>query len=134
MEFQSGRAQTAGVAGESARDRARLRTARPSTPRHADRARRPNIFTRRIRRSALPDAPGVDTGATHADSRGVRGRANARVIDGEVGLAVDVTRKVHLKYTGTDKGPTADEMLEWAHEGGMSVFELTPLRLGAFKY
>lgn len=76
----------------------------------------------------------VDTGATHSDTRGVRGRANGRVIDGDVRLAVDVTRKVLLKYTGTDKGPTADEMLKWASEGGMSVVELAPLRFGAFRY
>jgi len=45
-----------------------------------------------------------------------------------------VTRKGLAKYTGTDEGPYADEMLKWAREGGMSVIELTPLRFGAFSY
>jgi hypothetical protein len=76
----------------------------------------------------------VDTGGAYGDTRGVRGRAKTRVIDGDVGLAIDVARKGLLKYTGTDKGPHADEMVKWAHDGGMSVLELTPLRFGAFSY
>jgi len=76
----------------------------------------------------------VDTGGAHGEARGVRGRASVRVIDGDVNLAVDVTRKGLLKYTGTDKGSSADEMLKWARGGGMSVIELTPLRFGAFSY
>jgi len=70
----------------------------------------------------------VDTGGSHGDTRGVRGRANVRVIDG------DVARKGLVKYTGTDEGPYADDMLKWARDGGMSVVELTPLRFGAFSY
>ena len=76
----------------------------------------------------------VDTGGASGDARGVRGRANARLIDGDVPLAVDVARKGLLKYTGTDKNSYAEEMLKWAHDGGMSVIELTPLRFGAFGY
>jgi len=76
----------------------------------------------------------VDTGGSHGDTRGVRGRANVRVIDGDVRLAVDVARKGLVKYTGTDEGPYADDMLKWARDGGMSVVELTPLRFGAFSY
>jgi Pyridoxamine 5'-phosphate oxidase len=75
----------------------------------------------------------VDTGSgVHA--RGVRGRTRVRVIDGDVDLAVDVCRKELLKYTGTDKGSFAEEMLKWARSGDMSVVELTPLRFGAFSY
>jgi Pyridoxamine 5'-phosphate oxidase len=76
----------------------------------------------------------VDTGAAHGDTRGVRGRAKVRVIDGDVTLAVDVARKGLLKYTGTDTDSHADEMLKWASDGGMSVVELLPLRFGAFSY
>ena len=76
----------------------------------------------------------VDTGGHHGEARGVRGRASVRVIDGDVRLAVDVARKGLAKYTGTDEGPYADEMLKWARDGGMSVLELTPLRFGAFGY
>ena len=76
----------------------------------------------------------VDTGGNYGETRGVRGRASVRVIDGDVQLAVDVARKGLLKYTGTDTGPYAEEMLKWAREGGMSVVELTPLRFGAFSY
>jgi hypothetical protein len=76
----------------------------------------------------------VDTGAAYGEARGVRGRANARVIDGNVDLAVEVARKALLKYTGTDRDSHADEMLKWARGGGMSVVELTPLRFGAFSY
>jgi hypothetical protein len=76
----------------------------------------------------------VDTGGGSGDTRGVRGRAKVRVVDGDIGLALDVCRKALLKYTGTDKGSTADEMLKWAREGSMSVLELTPLRFAAFSY
>jgi hypothetical protein len=76
----------------------------------------------------------VDTGGTHGDTRGVRGRANVRVIDGDIDLAVDVARKGLLKYTGTDKGPDAAGMLKWARDGELSVVELTPRRFGAFRY
>lgn len=76
----------------------------------------------------------VDTGGSEGETRGVRGRATVRLIDGDIGLAIDVTRKALVKYMGSDKGPYADEMLKWAREGGMSVVELTPLRFGAFGY
>jgi hypothetical protein len=76
----------------------------------------------------------IDTGGNYGDARGVRGRATVKIIDGDVDLAIDVTRNGLLKYTGTDKGPAADEMLKWARAGGMSVVELTPLRFGAFAY
>ncbi len=64
----------------------------------------------------------VDTGATYGDTRGVRGRAKVRVIDGDVSLAVDVARKALVKYTGTDKGTHADEMLKWAPPPGTNPF------------
>jgi nitroimidazol reductase NimA-like FMN-containing flavoprotein (pyridoxamine 5'-phosphate oxidase superfamily) len=67
-------------------------------------------------------------------ARGVRGRAGARVIDDDAGLAVEVTRKQLLKYMGTDRGPLADELLTWAREGNTSVVELAPLRFAAFRY
>jgi hypothetical protein len=76
----------------------------------------------------------VDTGSAAGAARGVRGRANVRVIDGDVDRAVDVSRKELLKYTGTDKGPLAEEMLTWARGGDTSVVELTPLRFAAFGY
>jgi hypothetical protein len=76
----------------------------------------------------------IDTGGSSTETRGVRGRANAGVIDGDVGLAIDVIRKALMKYMGTDEGPYADEMLKWARDGIMSVVELTPLRFGAFGY
>jgi len=76
----------------------------------------------------------VDTGGSSGDTRGARGRASVRIIDGDARLAVDVTRKGLAKYTGTDEGSYADEMLKWARDGGMSVVELTPLRFGAFSY
>jgi len=77
----------------------------------------------------------VDKGGdTDSDTRGVRGRARVRLIEGDIGLALDVTRKALMKYMGSDSGPYADEMLKWAREGGMSVLELTPLRFGAFGY
>jgi hypothetical protein len=67
-------------------------------------------------------------------ARGVRGRANVRVIDGDTGLAVEVCRQELLKYTRTDKGSFAEEMLKWAGSGDMSVVELRPVRFGAFTY
>jgi hypothetical protein len=77
----------------------------------------------------------VDTGGEEAeDTRGVRGRATVRIVDGDVGLAIDVSRKALLKYMGTDSDPYAVEMLKWARDGAMSVIELTPLRFGAFGY
>ena len=76
----------------------------------------------------------VDTGGSQGEARGVRGRASVRVIDGDARLSVDVTRKGLVKYTGTDEGRSADEMLKWAREGGMSVIELMPSRFGAFSY
>ena len=76
----------------------------------------------------------VDTGGAYGETRGVRGRANVRVIDGDVTLSVEVTRKGLLKYTGTDTDSHAVEMLKWAHDGDMAVVELTPLRFGAFAY
>jgi hypothetical protein len=75
----------------------------------------------------------VDTGEG-ARARGVRGRTTVRVIDGDVDLAVDVCRRQLLKYTGTDTGSLAEELLTWARSGNMSVLELTPLRFGAFAY
>src|SRR5262245_15755440 len=44
----------------------------------------------------------VDKGGAGSDTRGVRGRASVRVVDGDVALATDVSRKALLKYTGTD--------------------------------
>ena len=76
----------------------------------------------------------VDTGAAAGDTRGVRGRAVARVVDGDVALAVDVARKALLRYTGTDADEYATEMLQWARNGDMSVVELTPSVFRAFKY
>ena len=76
----------------------------------------------------------VDTGGSTVETRGVRGRAAVRVIDGEVALALDVCRRALLKYTGTDTGPYAEGMLTWAREGGMSVVELTPSVFRAFRY
>jgi hypothetical protein len=76
----------------------------------------------------------VDTGAASGTARGVRGRATARVIDGNVDLAVDVCRKELVKYTGSDTGPHAEELLKWASSGEMSVVELTPQRFAAFGY
>jgi pyridoxamine 5'-phosphate oxidase-like protein len=76
----------------------------------------------------------VDTGSGPGGTRGVRGRASVRVVDGDVGLAVDLTRKQLLKYMGTDAGPLAEELLTWAREGNTSVVELTPLRFAAFSY
>jgi hypothetical protein len=48
----------------------------------------------------------VDIDGTNGDTRGVRGRATVRIIDGDVNLAVDASRKGLLKYTGTDKART----------------------------
>ena len=76
----------------------------------------------------------VDTGGAHEQTRGVRGRATVRIVDGDIGLAVDISRTGLLKYMGTNSDSYADEMLKWARDGEMSVVELTPLRFGAFSY
>jgi len=76
----------------------------------------------------------VDKGAAAGQARGVRGRANVRVIDDDVDFAVEVCRKGLLKYTGTDKDSHAEEMLKWAHGGDMSVVELAPSQFRAFSY
>ena len=76
----------------------------------------------------------VDRGGAFGEARGVRGRATVRVIDGDVALGVEITRKGLLKYMGTDTGAHAEEMLQWARAGDMSVLELTPLRFVAFAY
>jgi len=75
----------------------------------------------------------VDTGGAAGDTRGVRGRAAARVVD-DVALAVDVCRKGLLRYTGTDADAYATEMLTWARNGDMAVVELTPSVFRAFEY
>jgi Pyridoxamine 5'-phosphate oxidase len=76
----------------------------------------------------------VDTGGASGDTRGVRGRAAARVIDGDVDLAVAVCRTALIKYTGSDDNDYAKEMLRWARDGSMSVVELTPSSFRAFSY
>jgi len=76
----------------------------------------------------------VDTGGAADDARGVRGRATVQLVEGDVDLAVDVSRKALLKYTGTDKGPYAEEMLSWARAGRTSVVKLTPTQFRAFAY
>lgn len=76
----------------------------------------------------------VDRGSVIGQTRGVRGRARVRVIDDDLDLAVAVARAVLRKYTGTDTGGYADEMLKTAREGGLSVLELTPSRFRAFAY
>ena len=75
----------------------------------------------------------VDTGASD-DTRGVRGRAGVRVIDGDIPLALDVCRKVLLRYTGTDTDEYARQMLQWARNGDMAVVELAPSMFRAFRY
>lgn len=75
----------------------------------------------------------VDKGGVAGDTRGVRGRADVRVVD-DVARAVDVTRKGLLKYTGTDEGAYAEEMLKWARDGELSVIELVPAQFRAFAY
>ncbi len=76
----------------------------------------------------------VDTGVAAGNARGVRGRADVRVIDDDVEQAVDVCRKGLVKYTGSDTGERAEEFLKWARTGDMSVVELKPLQFGAFAY
>jgi len=77
----------------------------------------------------------VDTGgAGGGDTRGVRGRAAVRVVDGDVALATDVSRNALLKYTGTATDAYAQEMLAWARNGDMAVLELTPSVFRAFRY
>jgi hypothetical protein len=39
-----------------------------------------------------------------------------------------------IKYTGTDKGTYAEEMLAWARDGDMVIVELTPSQFRAFAY
>jgi hypothetical protein len=73
-------------------------------------------------------------GAPGGNTRGVRGRASVQFVEDDVDLAVDVCRKELLKYTGTDKGAYAEEMLEWARGGDMSIVELTPTQFRAFAY
>jgi hypothetical protein len=75
----------------------------------------------------------VDKGGTAGDTRGVRGRAGARVVD-DVDRALDVTRRELLKYTGTDQGAYAEEMLKWARDGDLAVVELRPAQFRAFGY
>ena len=76
----------------------------------------------------------VDTGGAGGDTRGVRGRAAARVVDDDVPLAVDVCRKGLLRYTRTDADDYATEMLASARNGDMAVVELTPSVFRAFEY
>jgi hypothetical protein len=76
----------------------------------------------------------VDKGGATGDTRGVRGRASVRIIDGEVELTVGVCRTALLKYTGTDTGAYAGDMLQWARAGEMSVAELRPSLFRAFSY
>jgi hypothetical protein len=73
-------------------------------------------------------------GAPGGNTRGVRGRASVRIVEGDVDRAVDVCRKELLKYTGTDKGAYAEEMLGWARGGDMAIVELTPSQFRAFAY
>lgn len=75
----------------------------------------------------------VDKGDAAGDTRGVRGRAEARVVE-DIERALDVTRRELLKYTGTDRGEYADEMLRWARAGDLAVVELRPTRFRAFAY
>jgi hypothetical protein len=56
-----------------------------------------------------------------------------RVVD-DIARAVDVTRKELLKYTGTDEGAYAEEMLKWARDGELAVIELIPAQFRAFAY
>jgi hypothetical protein len=76
----------------------------------------------------------VDQGGGAGSTRGVRGRADVRMIGDDRDRAIDVTRKELLKYTGTDRGPYADEMLSWARDGEISVVELRVARLATFSY
>ncbi|MGH7309244.1 MAG: pyridoxamine 5'-phosphate oxidase family protein [Candidatus Rokuibacteriota bacterium] len=76
----------------------------------------------------------VDRGGAPGSTRGVRGRASVRIVDGDVDRAVDVCRKELIKYTSTDKGAYAEEMLTWARGGDMSIVELTPSQYRAFSY
>jgi nitroimidazol reductase NimA-like FMN-containing flavoprotein (pyridoxamine 5'-phosphate oxidase superfamily) len=76
----------------------------------------------------------VDRGGAPGSTRGVRGRATVQIVDGDIDRAVDVCHKELLKYTGTDKGAHAEEMLGWARSGDMSIVELTPSQFRAFSY
>lgn len=82
---------------------------------------------------ATPRAYFTVDAAAGGHARGVRGRAQVRVVD-DVGLSVDVCRKALVKYTGTADGAFADEMLGLARSGAMSVVELTPLRFAVSSY
>jgi nitroimidazol reductase NimA-like FMN-containing flavoprotein (pyridoxamine 5'-phosphate oxidase superfamily) len=75
----------------------------------------------------------VDQGGAPGSARGVRGRANVRIVDGDADRAVDLCHKELIKYTGTDKGGYAEEMLGWARGGEMSIV-LTPSQFRAFAY
>jgi nitroimidazol reductase NimA-like FMN-containing flavoprotein (pyridoxamine 5'-phosphate oxidase superfamily) len=75
----------------------------------------------------------VDTDA-EGESRGVRGRADVHVVDGHADLAVEISRKTLLKYTGTDQDDYARQTLGWAAAGDMSIVELSPRRFAAFSY
>jgi hypothetical protein len=76
----------------------------------------------------------VDRGGAPGGTRGVRGRASVQILDRDVDRAVDVCRKELIKYTGTDKGTYAEEMLAWARDGDMVIVELTPSQFRAFAY
>jgi hypothetical protein len=76
----------------------------------------------------------VDRGGAPGSTRGVRGRASVQIVDGDVDRAVDVCRKELIKYTGTDKGTYAEEMLAWARDGDTVIVELTPSQFRAFAY
>jgi hypothetical protein len=76
----------------------------------------------------------VDRGGAPGSTRGVRGRAGVQIVDGDVDRAVDVCRKGLIKYTGTDQGAYAEEMLAWARGGDMAVVELTPSQFRASSY
>src|SRR5438445_7129743 len=56
----------------------------------------------------------VDIGGNNSDTRRVRGRARVRIIDGDIGLAIDVTSKELVKYKGTETGQDAAKMLKRA--------------------
>ena len=88
----------------------------------------------KVLRASLRAYFAVDRGASNGDTQGVRGRADVRIVDDDVDLAVEVCRKALLKYTGTDKDSYADEMLRWARDGSMSVVELDPAEFRAFSY
>src|SRR2546428_14168139 len=59
----------------------------------------------------------VDTGGNNSDTRGVRGRARARIIYGAICLGINVTRKGPAKYMGTVTAHYAASMLHWRGDG-----------------